>query len=163
MRIIGVIGGSQCTSHQAELAREVGRLLAEQGVVLVCGGGGGVMEAACQGALEAGGFTLGILPGSDPATANRHVRLAIPTGLGEARNVVLVLTAQALIAIGGEGGTLSEIGLALRHGKKVLALESWALRQPDGNPPSGLVEAKNPEQAVRLALEAEPVAGTNRS
>ncbi len=118
------------------------------------------MEAACQGALEAGGFTLGILPGSDPAAANRHVRLAIPTGLGEARNVVIVLTAQALIAIGGEGGTLSEIGMALRHGKRVIALESWELRRPDGNPPPGLGVAQNPEQAVRLALEAEPAAGT---
>ena len=161
MRIIGVIGGSQCTPHQAELAREVGRRLAEQGVVLVCGGGGGVMEAACQGALEAGGTTLGILPGSDRAAANRHVRLAIPTGLGEARNVVIVLTAQALIAVGGEGGTLSEIGMALRHGKRVIALESWELHRPDGTPPSGLVVAQNPEQAVRLALEGEPAAGTN--
>lgn len=161
MRISGVIGGSHCTPHHAQLARGVGRRLAEQGVVLVCGGGGGVMEAACQGALEAGGFTLGILPGSDPAGAKRHVRLAIPTGLGEGRNVVSVLTAQALIAIGGEGGTLSEIGMALRHGKRGIALESRELRRWEGNPPPGLTMAQNPEPAVRRALEAEPAAGTS--
>jgi len=155
VRIIGVIGGAQCTPREAELAHEVGRRLAERGVVLVCGGGGGVMGAACQGALEAGGFTLGILPGNDSAEANRHVRLAIPTGMGEARNVVIVLTAQTLIAIGGEGGTLSEVGLALRLGKRVVALESWEVRLPQGQTPQGLVLAQDPEQAVHLALEAD--------
>jgi uncharacterized protein (TIGR00725 family) len=159
MRVIGVVGGGHCTPHQADLAREVGRRLAQHGVVLVCGGGGGVMESACQGALEAGGFTLGILSGSDPAEANRHVRLAIPTGLGEARNAVIVLTAEALIAIGGEGGTLSEVGLALRQGKRVIALESWVVRQPDGQTPQGVVVAQDPEQAVQLALEAHAGCG----
>ena len=156
MRIVGVIGGSRCTPHQAELANEVGRRLAELGVALVCGGGGGVMEAACQGAFAAGGFTLGVLPGRSAAEANPAVRLAVPTGLGEARNVIIVLTAQALIAVGGEGGTLSEIGMALRHGKRVIALETWDVQQPDGLTPHGFVVARNPEHAVQLALESIP-------
>jgi uncharacterized protein (TIGR00725 family) len=154
MKFIGVIGGVRCTPRQADLAREVGRRLAERGMGLVCGGGAGVMEAACQGALEAGGFTLGILLGWNATQANPHVRLAIPTGMGEARNAIIVLTAQSLIAVGGEGGTLSEIGMALRHGKRVVALETWDVRQPDGLPPHGLLVASDARQAVDLALEA---------
>ncbi len=153
MKFVGVIGGSRCTPRQADLAKQVGRCLAERGMGLVCGGGAGVMEAACQGALEAGGFTLGILPGWNAEQANPHVRLAIPTGMGEARNAIVVLTATALIAIGGEGGTLSEIGMALRHGKRVVALESWELHEPDGLLPHGLLIASDAQQAVDLALE----------
>jgi uncharacterized protein (TIGR00725 family) len=129
---------------------------------LVCGGGAGVMEAACRGALEAGGFTLGILPGWNAAEANPHVQLAIPTGMGEARNTIIVLTAAALIAIGGEGGTLSEIGMALRHGKRVVALESWEMHQPDGLMPKGLLIASDAHHAVDLALEAVlPASGSS--
>ncbi len=125
MNFIGVVGGSRCTPHQADLAWQVGRGLAERGLGLVRGGGTGVMEAACQAALEAGGFTLGILPGWSAADANPFVSLAIPTGMGEARNAIIVLTAMALIAVGGAGATLSEIGMALRRGKRVVTLESW--------------------------------------
>lgn len=106
---IGVIGPGQPDAHLQQLAVEVGRLLAEAGCTLYCGGLGGVMEAACQGAKEAGGLTVGILPGSDAAVANAYVQIPIATGLGEARNVVLVNSVEAVIAVGKGYGTLSEI------------------------------------------------------
>ena len=107
------------------MAEAVGRELAARGVVVVCGGLGGVMEAACRGAKEAGGHTVGILPGADRAAANPFVDRAVPTGLGEARNALVVRAADALIAVGGGYGTLSEIALALKAGKRVVGLGSW--------------------------------------
>ncbi len=143
--LIGVIGGESCSAEVARLAEEVGAELARRGAVLICGGRGGVMEAACRGARREGGLTIGILPGSDPAEANPYVAIPLATGLGSARNYVIVTAAAALIAIDGEYGTLSEIGFALRQGKRVVGLESWEI--------PGMVKARTPQEAVSLALE----------
>jgi uncharacterized protein (TIGR00725 family) len=121
-RIIAVIGGGTCTTPEAALAEEAGRLVAEGGAVLVCGGLSGVMEAAAKGAKANGGVTVGILPGEDPAAANRYIDVPLATGLGEMRNFLIVRTAHALIAIGGGVGTLSELALAQRLGKPVVGL-----------------------------------------
>jgi uncharacterized protein (TIGR00725 family) len=126
------------------VAGEVGRLLAEGGAVLVSGGRGGVMEAACEGARSAGGVTLGLLPGSDRAEGNPHLTVAVPTGLGEMRNALVVRAADALIAVGGAYGTLSEIALALQAGKRVVGLRSWDI--------DGMTPANTPDEAARLAL-----------
>lgn len=120
--IIAVIGGGTCTPEEAAIATSVGRLLAERGAILVCGGLGGVMEAVAKGANEAGGATVGILPGADPAAANRYIAIPLATGMGEMRNGLIVQVAQALIAIGGGVGTLSELALARRVGKPVVGL-----------------------------------------
>jgi uncharacterized protein (TIGR00725 family) len=112
--------------------------------VLVCGGLGGAMEAACRGASEAGGVTVGILPGDDRSAANRFVEVAIPTGLGEARNALVVRSADALVAVGGGYGTLSEIAFALKAGKPVIGLGSWEIE--------GVRAVESPEQAVSAAL-----------
>jgi uncharacterized protein (TIGR00725 family) len=125
-------------------AAEVGRLVAERGAVLVCGGLGGVMEAACRGAKQAGGMTVGILPGTDRADANPYVDIALPTGLGEARNALVVRAADVLIAVGGGYGTLSEIALALKAGKRVIGLDTWEIE--------GVSPADGPEAAVAAAL-----------
>ena len=117
-------------------AEQVGRELASRGVVLVCGGLGGVMEAACRGAKEAGGTTVGILPGTDRSAANPFVDVAIATGLGEGRNALVVRAADAVIAIGGGYGTLSEIALALKAEKRVVGLGTWEIEgvEPAGSP-----------------------------
>ena len=146
---IAVIGAGTCDETEAALAEEVGRLLGRAGALVVCGGLGGVMEAACRGAKGAAGVTLGLLPGLDRADANTWVDVAVPTGLGEARNVLVVRTADAVIAIGGEFGTLSEIGFALKTGKPVVGLGTWDLpRRPDA-----IVRASSAAEAVSLALE----------
>jgi hypothetical protein len=130
---------------QAEAAAEaVGRELARRGAVLVCGGLGGAMAAACRGAKDAGGTTVGILPGSDRSAANRHVDVALATGLGEARNALVVRVADALVAVGGGYGTLSEIALALRTGKPVAGLDTWEIE--------GVVRADSAAEAVASAL-----------
>ena len=134
-----------------DAAERVGRALGERGAVVVCGGLAGVMEAACRGAKDAGGATLGILPGLDRSDANPYVDVAVPTGLGEARNALVVRAADALIAVGGEWGTLSEIALAMRAGKRVVGLGTWELHR-GGRPVEGICAAADPEQAVELAL-----------
>lgn len=145
MRIVGVIGAGRATPEQREIARRVGELLARAGRALVCGGLGGVMEAACEGASAAGGLTIGYLPGLDPRDANPYVTLALPTGLGEGRNLLIVRAAEVLIAIGGEYGTLSEIAFALKAGKRVIGIRTWEI--------PGIEWAESPEEAVRLAVE----------
>jgi len=158
-RYVAVIGPSQPGPGVAEAAREVGRLLAGAGAVVVCGGGGGAMEAACEGAAGAGGLTVGILPGPTRADANRFVAVALPTGMGEARNALVVRAADAVIAVGGGVGTLSEIGLALKMGKPVVGLETWAVTPPDGDPGSAgasIVQVDTPAQAVQIALGNGP-------
>ncbi len=149
---IGVMGPSACPGRALELARRIGTLIAEAGAILVCGGGAGVMEAAARGAREAGGMTVGILPGASAGEANPWIDLPIVTDLGNARNVINVLTSQAIIAIAGAAGTLSEIALALKCGTPVVALESWELRTPEGEAPAGIFPAASPEEAVREAL-----------
>lgn len=142
---IGVIGSGVYSPRHEAIAYEVGRLIAEKGWILVCGGLGGVMEAACEGAKENGGITVGIIP-SDGEDANPHVRIPIITGMGYARNFIIVKSSQALIAIGGEYGTLSEIAIALKLKKPVIGLETWDIK--------GISKASTPEEAVRLVEEA---------
>jgi uncharacterized protein (TIGR00725 family) len=144
-KVIGVIGGSEPPPDILLLAEKVGRLIARSGCVLVCGGLGGVMEAACRGAKSEGGFTVGILPGPSRDGANPHVDLAIATNMGHARNAIIAHTADILIAVGGRYGTLSEIGFSLGLGKKVIGLRSW-----ECDP--AIIPAKDPEEAVEKAL-----------
>ena len=142
---IAVCGaGEGATDGELAWAEEVGGLLAEAGAVLVCGGLGGVMEAACRGARSKLGFTIGLLPGESREDANGWVSLAIPTGMGEARNFLIVRAADAVIAIGGGWGTLSEVAFALKRGTPVISLGSFALE--------GVVPAENPAFATKLAL-----------
>lgn len=149
--LIGVIGGATATPEEAAIAEAVGRYLAERGAVLICGGRGGVMEAACRGAKSAGGLTIGILPGPAREEANPYVDIPIVTGLGEARNVIIVRTAHAVIAIGGSYGTLSEIAYALLFGTPVVALGTWELTRP-GHPPPPIHRTTDPHEAVDLAF-----------
>lgn len=149
---IAVIGPGHATVEECVAAEEVGRRIGEAGAVVVCGGLGGVMEAACRGAKSVGGTTVGIPPGADRSAANDHVGIAVATGMGEARNVIVVATADAVVAVGGEFGTLSEIALALRAGKAVIGLHSWDLSRR-GAPVDGVVPATSAEEAVTVALE----------
>jgi uncharacterized protein (TIGR00725 family) len=124
---VAVVGSGEPEPSTDALAEEVGRALAERGAIVVCGGLGGVMEAACRGARAAGGLTVGLLPGSSRAAANPHVVVALPTGLGEIRNALIVRCADAVIAIGGGPGTLSEVAFALKTGVPVVSLRSFEL------------------------------------
>lgn len=148
---VAVIGSATCDEMVAAQAREVGREIARHAAVLVCGGRGGVMEAACQGAKTGGGTTVGILPGTDRSEANLYVDVPIITGLGEARNAIVVRTADAVIAVSGGHGTLSEIGFALKMGRPVVGLGTWELSQ-QGQLERNVVQAATPAQAVDLAL-----------
>jgi len=143
-RRIGVIGGSKPDTASREAALRVGELIAKAGAILVCGGLGGVMEAAAQGAKQAGGLTIGIVPGCSTGDANPSIDVPIATGIGYARNAVVALNADALIAIDGEYGTLTEIAYGIIYGKPVVGLGTWDVR--------GVIPAQSPEEAVRLAL-----------
>ncbi len=125
MKIIGVIGAGECDKATYELAKEVGKEIAICGCALICGGLGGVMEAAAKGAKEAGGLTIDVLPSSNPLDANPYIDIPIVTGLGEARNIIIVRTAKVLIAISGGYGTLSEIAFALKMDKPIIGLNTW--------------------------------------
>jgi len=149
---VAVIGPGDATSDLLQHAEEVGRLLARRGAIVLCGGLGGCMAAAARGARSAGGMCVGILPGYDAGAANEWVDLPLPTGLGEARNVLVAAGAEAVIAVGGGPGTLSEIALALRLGRRVVGLGTWSIRDPDGRE-TALLQARDAEEAVRLALE----------
>ena len=145
---VAVVGPGEASSEEVEIAHAVGEGLARAGAVVVCGGLGGVMEAACRGAREGGGTTLGLLPGLDRREANPYVEVAVPTGMGEARNALVVRAADALVAVGGGYGTLSEIALALKAGKPVAALGGWAI--------DGVRAADSPTAAVELVLGPGP-------
>jgi uncharacterized protein (TIGR00725 family) len=147
---IGVIGAGDATAEQIAHAEEVGRLLARDGAVLVCGGLGGVMHAAARGCEAEGGTSIGLLPGDDRSPGSLHLTVALATGLGEARNALITRTVDAAIAIGGGYGTLSEIGLAAKMGKTVVGLGTWELPDRGGR----LVHATTPHDAVRAALAA---------
>ena len=149
--IIAVIGGSTPTQDEASAAEAVGRALAEGGAILICGGLRGVMEAACRGAKSAGGLTIGILPGTDRSEANPYVDIPIVTGIRCARNVIITRTAQAVVAVGGSYGTLSEIGFALSFGVPVVGLGTWEVMR-DGHPPAPIICATTPEEAAARAL-----------
>lgn len=150
---LAVVGSANCDARTAALAEEVGREIGRRGAVLICGGRGGVMEAACRGARSAGGTTVGILPGADRSQANPYVDVPIVTGLGEARNALVVRSAEAVIAVSGGYGTLSEIALALKMGRPVVGLETWELNHP-GPASQGLdvVRVGSPVEAVEMAL-----------
>ncbi|MFH1003432.1 MAG: TIGR00725 family protein [Chloroflexota bacterium] len=151
-RFIAVIGGADPSPREASLAEGVGRELARRGATLVCGGLGGTMEAACRGARAEGGLTIGILPGESRRAANPYVQIPIVTGLGHARNVAVVKSAQAVIAIGGSYGTLSEIAHALQSGRPVIGLDTWALSR-HGQVDSGIITVSSPAEAVARALD----------
>lgn len=146
-KIIGVIGGSAVDQTAFETAYQVGKLIAEADAILICGGLTGVMEAACKGAREAGGTTIGILPNLKIEDANPYVDIPVATGLGHGRNLVIINTAQAMIAISGRYGTLSEIGFALQSGKPVYGLGTWDI--------DGVVACASPEEAVYKALDGK--------
>ena len=155
--IISVIGSSKpATKEHVELAEAVGRELANRGIMVVCGGLTGIMEAVCRGAKSAGGTTIGILPGHAASKANKYVDIPIVTGMGYSRNVIVVYSGSAVIAIGGAYGTLSEIGHALSEDIPVIGLKSWPLsRNGDGQPIDGaIIQASDPVDAVDKALAA---------
>jgi hypothetical protein len=145
-KYIAVIGRGSCTDSEANLAEQVGQELARAGAVLVCGGLGGMMEAACRGAKNAGGTTIGILPGHDRACANKFVDYAVCTGLGEARNIAVVMSADGIIALPGEFGTLSEISFALKYQKPIVSLQSWVVSER-------IIVVQTPSEAVERILQ----------
>lgn len=148
---IAVVGPSAGTPAELAIGEAVGRRIAEEGAVLVCGGMGGVMEAAAGGCADAGGRSVGILPTASRLEANPYLTVAVATGMGEGRNAIVVRTADAVIAVHGEWGTLSEIALALKMGKPVVGIGTWELAK-DGEPVDAVVRATDPDDAVAKAL-----------
>lgn len=157
---VAVVGAGDADEELAAAAEEVGRGLAQAGAAVVCGGLGGVMDAACRGAKSAGGLTIGILPGRRRSDANRWVDVAIPTGMGETRNALVVLSADAVVAVGGEHGTLSEVAFGLKLGRPVVGLRTWRLVRGDGAIDESIVPTEDPQAAVAavLALTGQPSA-----
>lgn len=149
---VAVVGSGEATGELYKKAQEVGRFVAGRGGVVVCGGLSGVMDAAARGATEAGGVAIGILPDEDRERANPYLSYSIPTGTGQARNLAVVCSGDVIVAVGGEYGTLSEIGLALKVGRPVVALESWDLG-------GHVVVTASPEEAVERAFETVRGAG----
>jgi uncharacterized protein (TIGR00725 family) len=145
---VAVVGPGKATPEEADAAEQVGAGLAHAGAVVVCGGLGGVMAQACRGAYDAGGMTIAILPGSDRRAANQWARVVIPTGMGEMRNALVVRAADAVIAVGGGYGTLSEVALALKTGVPVVGIKPW--------PIAGIVQVGSPREAVQAALALTP-------
>jgi len=152
---IAVIGGATADSSTTEVAYRIGVAIGRSGATLLCGGRGGVMLAAAEGARSVGGATVGILPGTDThqSPPNPHIQTAIFTGMGQARNQILVLSADAVIGCGGGWGTLSEIGIALKHQRPTILVDSWKFETPPDCSDAPLFRAKSPEEAVRRALE----------
>ncbi|MBD3233753.1 MAG: TIGR00725 family protein [candidate division Zixibacteria bacterium] len=143
---IGILGAHSCDESIAEIAETTGSLIANSSAILVCGGKGGVMEAACRGSRDAGGTTIGILPGNDPEEGNPYLTYRILTGLGEGRNMIIIRSVDAAIAISGSYGTLSEIALCLRAGVPVVSLKSWDI-------PGMELITDSPEKAVELVIK----------
>jgi uncharacterized protein (TIGR00725 family) len=151
-KFIAVIGNSKASAQEIKLAEIIGREIAKNGAILVCGGLDGVMEAACRGAVSEGGLTVGILPGTSRNDANQYVKIPIVTGIGYARNIVVVKSAQAVIAVGGGYGTLTEIGYALKNGIPVVGIDTWQLTNKDKINDS-IIRVENALDAVSTALE----------
>ncbi|GAA1743855.1 TIGR00725 family protein [Luedemannella helvata] len=154
---VAVCGPARCTSAEAEQARHVGELLARAGATVLCGGGPGVMAAAARGARSAGGLVVAVRPDDGRAvtrTPDEDFSAVVMTGMGQARNVILVLSADAVIAVGGSWGTLSEVALAMRRERPVVVLGGWRVVDPAGEPVAGPVVVTTPAEAVRAALEA---------
>jgi hypothetical protein len=150
--IIAVIGTRQPSPEESKLAEEVGRELAKNGIALICGGLGGVMEDACRGACAEGGLTIGVIPGDDRKSANPCVQIPIVTGIGYARNVIIIKSAQAIIAVGGGYGTLTEIGYALDSKKPVIGLKTWKFSR-NNRMDKSIIRAHNAKEAVSKALK----------
>ena len=146
-KVIAVIGGGECSESDYAAAETVGRLISENDGIVICGGLSGVMEAACKGAYRDGGLTIGVLPSSNIEDANPYVKIPVATGMGIGRNIIIIRTAQAVIAVDGKYGTLSEIAYALQLGKPVFGLNSWSEI-------SGMIAVISPEEAVKKALES---------
>jgi uncharacterized protein (TIGR00725 family) len=144
-KVIAVIGAGRADKAILKIAEEVGRLVATRGATLICGGLGGVMEAASKGAKSEGGITIGILPQNHVKEANPSIDIPVATGFGQGRNVIIARTADAIIAVGGEYGTLSEIAFGLKMGKPVIGIETWDIK--------GIIKANNAEDAVNKAFE----------
>lgn len=144
-KIIAVIGAGECDTEIASLAEEVGKYIALRGYILVTGGLGGVMEAASKGAKSAGGITVGILPGTDRSSANQFIDIPLVTGMGVARNLVIIQSAIGVVAIGGKYGTLSEAGFALNLGSPVVGLKTWDIK--------GIIPCCMPKEAVDKVIE----------
>ena len=142
---VGVIGGAAPAARFRDIARDVGRIIAEKGAIMVCGGLSGVMEAAARGAKQAGGLTIGILPGDSPQDANSYIDIGIATGMGYSRNNLVVMNSHVLIAVDGSFGTLSEIAYSQVQGKKVVGIGTWEIQ--------GVIQVDSPEEAVDLALQ----------
>jgi uncharacterized protein (TIGR00725 family) len=142
---IGVIGGSKPDTRSRQVAFNVGQLIAEKGAILICGGLSGVMEAASRGAKQAGGLTIGILPGNSPQDANTYIDIAIATGLGYSRNSLVAMNSDVIIAVDGRYGTLSEIAYGRIYGKRIIGLGTWDIE--------GVIKAESAEEAVNLALK----------
>ncbi len=142
---IGVIGGSKPDTKSRQVAFNVGQLIAEKGAILICGGLSGVMEAASRGAKQAGGLTLGILPGNSPQDANPYIDIAIATGLGYSRNSLVAMNSDVIIAVDGQYGTLTEIAYGRIYGKKIIGLGTWDIE--------GVIKAESAEEAVNMALK----------
>jgi uncharacterized protein (TIGR00725 family) len=155
---VAVVGSGEASATERERARAIGAALGRLGAVVVCGGLGGVMDAACAGARESGAMTVGILPGHDRREASPHVQVALATGLGEARNALLVRAVDAVIAVGGEFGTLSEVALALKAGVPVVGVDTWELARR-GRPVEAIEPAATPEAAARRAVDLAAAAG----
>jgi hypothetical protein len=150
---ISVIGGSEADNEIYNLAYEVGREIAKSGALLICGGLGGTMEAVCKGAKKEGGLTIGILPTTNENDANKYVDIKIPSGIGYARNMIVVLSSHAVIAVDGSSGTLSEIAYALTFNKPVIALKTWELRPCEDKTLPDIIRASTAKEAVNLALK----------
>ena len=149
---VAVVGNGAADPVRDALAEEIGRRLARAGAVVVCGGHGGVMAAACRGAADGGGVSVGLLPGEDRRLADPAVGVAVATGLGELRNGLIVRTSDVVIAVGGEYGTLSEVALALKMGRPVVGVGTWTLVRPDGTTDAEVVAAGDAAEAVEVAL-----------
>ena len=160
--IIAVIGGDQAPEHSLVQAEAVGREIALRGAVLICGGRAGVMEAACKGASEAGGLTIGVLPDSDRSQMNPYVQIPIVTGIGRARNLTIALTADAVIAVDGGYGTLSEIAFSLQHDKPVAGLGTWRI-DSGGTVPAPIFHTDDAVEAVAWAIEAARASPSRKS
>jgi len=144
--VIAVVGANKCSKKLRDMAAEVGRYVAENGGVVVCGGMGGIMEGAARGAREGGGLTIGILPSDNKDDANEYIDLVIPTGLGEARNILVVRAADAVVAFPGKYGTLTEMAFALQMGKPLVSVNAWNLGDE-------VTQAETPVEAAKLAME----------
>lgn len=147
-KIVGVMGGSVCSEEQGRAAYLTGRAIADQGTVLLCGGGLGTMTESARGAFEKGGLTIGILPGYDKQMANPYIKIALPTNMGDARNSINILSSDVVVAIGGQSGTLSEIAFAIKAGKQVLAYDSCRPVFSGNKTPELFTEFKTVEELI---------------